>query len=92
MARVSGMIETIAQNQGHPLLLTDAEQADILPARLQANREKATAEFANINNTTADREEFDGGSDVETPNPRGHRDAQVRHPAAHTGGVQSPVV
>ena len=34
MARMSGMIETLAQNQTPPLLLTNQEQADVPRARL----------------------------------------------------------
>ena len=92
MARISSMKETLAQNQSPPLLFTDKEQADVLRARLQADREKATAELANGNNTTADWEEFDSGSDAETRNPRNRRDALMRQPVAHTEGVRPPVV
>ena len=69
MARMSSMVETLVQNQSQPLLLTDAKQANILRARLQAGSENATAELANENNVAADWEEFDGRSDAETRNP-----------------------
>ena len=58
MARISGMMETLTQNQSQSPLLMDAEQADILRARLRANQERSAAELAGeaANTTRNERE------------------------------------
>ena len=55
MARMSGMMETLVQNQDQPLRLIDEEQADMLQAQLQAEWEKAAAEVATSGTTAADQ-------------------------------------
>ena len=97
MTRMSGVVEDLVQNQSQPPLLTDAEQADVLRARLQAERlaerEKAAAEVAAEDTTVADPEEDSSdGSKAETHNPRSRRNTKMRKPAAHTEGVRPPVV
>ena len=93
MARMSGMMETSVQNQGQPLRLIDEEQPDVLRARFQAEREKAVADLATGGSNTADREDDSAdGSDSETRNPRSQRNVPARKSAAHTRGMQPPVV
>ena len=93
MARMSSLVEILVQNQSQPLLLTDAEQADVLRERLQAEREKAAADLATGGSNTADREDDSAdGSDSETRNPRSQRNVSARKSATHTGGMQPPVV
>ena len=46
MVRMSGLVEILVQNQSQPPLVTDAEQADVLWAWLEAEQKKATVEVA----------------------------------------------
>ena len=46
MARMSGLVEILVQNQSQPPLVADAEQADVLWAWLEAEQKKATVEVA----------------------------------------------
>ena len=89
MARMSGLVETLVQNQSQPLLLTGREQADVLRAQLQAERRKAAAEVAAGGTTEADPEE---SADALAHHHRNWRTIMVCEPGAHTGGVRSLVV
>ena len=93
MAHMSGLVETLVQNQSQPLLLNDREQVDVIRARLQAERKKAVVEVATGGTIEADTEEKStDGSEVETRNPRSRRNTTACKPAACTEGARPPVV
>ena len=90
---MSGMMETLVQNQSQPPLLIDTELADVLHARLQAEQKKAAVEVAASGTTEADpKEDSAHGSDAETCNPHNPRTTTVRERAARTRGAWPPVV
>ena len=60
MERMTGLVETLVHNQSPPLLLTDAEHADVLRARRRAD--DAATNLRTVGDVTATLDE-DSGSD-----------------------------
>ena len=89
MVRMTDLVETLVKTWSQPLLLTDAEQADLLRARPRADDEETATEQDARGTTAVARDRNSGGeSTYKAHNPHNRWRAALRRPAAYSEGAR----